>query len=440
LFDWTIAIGVVVLLGLISAQVRLLTPRIKVQLNKQNSTQNEPNLTDTLRNSIQRISESKFEDKIDPSLFSKFQKNLDRTTEKANNPVSKKESKDQSHSDDEQEVILSISKTKEKEAPSAASKAKKRSSSKAKTAGKITYPGAGPSKKPSSPTTGAVANSQSLAEIPSEPLGSIFDDIKDNEDGMTNNPAIVSQRKKRVTEPQKKESNKLFEGLDEPLESIETLTQNDLLPKNSDPETDLKLILSLSKKSLEEKDYKTGLATIEQFLLSSESKELQQDKLIELFNIKAELEFYESKFEQSSQTFEKLLKKYLPKENSQYLPILEKAIELFTNAKKQELALPFLFNALNEYRQFGDHKKMDETYFKIEKGYRNQEDWKRLVKTYQNHLTIKKVQKDFKGQLELLDHLGKLLYDQKDADGSKECYEQSIAIKAEMEQQINNEQ
>jgi len=115
--------------------------------------------------------------------------------------------------------------------------------------------------------------------------------------------------------------------------------------------------------------------------------------------------------------------------------VLERAIEIFKKEKKYSLALPFLFSVLNEYRQFGNHKRMDEIYNEIEQGYRDQQDWKRLIKTYQNHLTIKKLLKDFKGQLKLLDHLGKLYYDQKNADGSKECYEQSIAIKAEMEQQ-----
>ena len=45
--------------------------------------------------------------------------------------------------------------------------------------------------------------------------------------------------------------------------------------------------------------------------------------------------------------------------------------------------------------------------------------------------TISFVQ-DFTGQLDILDHLGKMLYDQGDAEGSRQCYEQRLAIETQM--------
>ena len=92
-----------------------------------------------------------------------------------------------------------------------------------------------------------------------------------------------------------------------------------------------------------------------------------------------------------------------------------------------------MFTALNEYRQLHDHFKMDVLYDEIEIAYRQSEDWPRLIQTYQNHLSIKKVLKDYVGQLDLLDHLGKLLYDQGEEDKSRKCYEQRLVIENEMQ-------
>ena len=71
---------------------------------------------------------------------------------------------------------------------------------------------------------------------------------------------------------------------------------------------------------------------------------------------------------------------------------------------------------------------MDEIYQEIETAYEQMKDWPRLTQTYQNHLSIKNSLKDYEGQLELLDLLGKLLFDQGDAEGSRKCYEQRLAI------------
>ena len=60
------------------------------------------------------------------------------------------------------------------------------------------------------------------------------------------------------------------------------------------------------------------------------------------------------------------------------------------------------------------------------------EDWPRLIQTYQNHLSIKKMLNDHQGQLEIYDHLGKLQYDQGDAEGSKLSYEESMSIKKQI--------
>jgi hypothetical protein len=75
---------------------------------------------------------------------------------------------------------------------------------------------------------------------------------------------------------------------------------------------------------------------------------------------------------------------------------------------------------------------MDTIYQEIEAAYRQMEDWPRLIQTLQNHLSIRKTLKDHTGQLDLLDHLGKLLYDQGDAASSKKCYERRLVIENEM--------
>lgn len=356
------------------------------------------------------------EQAIDSSLFSKFQENLSQST--------------QSTATTEQEdVVLSLS-----------SKSKTKN---LKQTGKTppTEKSSIPVKAAPKKTTASSATIATGVSVPDDisvaPIGSIFDDIADP-------PEIASRKIDPVKRPAKKlkqlaPKNTPTEAVagveaEAPLPSKEILTENDFIPDEESSRDEAEISLTLAESYFKKKEFDKSLSALKQFLDEADTEGNNPDAIIKMVWMKGECEIKLEDFEQASKTLQDYFKNQINNQHPQYLDQLEHAIGQFVDADQQQYAVHFLFTALNEFRQLHEFHKMDELYTEIESAYHQKQDMPRLTQTYQNHLAIKKTIKDFKGQLDILDHLGKLLYDQGDDEGSRRCYEQRLAVENQMEQ------
>ena len=206
------------------------------------------------------------------------------------------------------------------------------------------------------------------------------------------------------------------------------------------PIDDEEVVLSLSSDFIRDKNYKDALDTINQYYESCVLDDDLEVKNKEIIRLKGECEFELGEYLKASKSWQELFNKYMKPKEERFLPLLEGIMERFTRQKQQQYSVQFYFTALNEYRQLRNTRRMDDIYAEIEVAYNSMEDWPRLIQTYQNHLTIKKIIKDYKGQIVLLDHLGKIQYDQGDSAGSRASYQQSIAIKKELAKEEANDE
>ena len=211
----------------------------------------------------------------------------------------------------------------------------------------------------------------------------------------------------------------------------ERLTSEDFDGSIKVLENEAEMVLSVASKAYRDESYEEGLATIRKWFQNSYKYNTQAKQNGDLLKLKADCEFALLRYEEAADTYQEYFTKHLKSGDGDYMEFLDGLVDRFTLAMQQHYAVPFYFTALNEHRKVQNHGKMDWIYSQIETAYRNTEDWARLIQTYQNHISIKKMLKDYEGQLDILNHLGKLQYDQGDAAGSKKSYELSIAIKNE---------
>ena len=420
-FRKEIGFAVTVLVFLLSVQVYFIAKRSRARPRNILRT---PQPTAKPANAIQKSGpevEEKLKNQISPEVFSRFQESIDQSE--------KEREKD---AQEDANVVLSIS-SKGKEATTGSAAAPKLHKIPIKTKPPISsIPESGnkaeTEKKPATPPP--VGNeSENREEVPTEPIGSLFDDVQE--------PLAISENRK-PKDPRKTikeiEKEKSVEEVDtsEPIMAHEVLTSDDLLPNRADIKDEAELILSVAQKAYQVQNFDEGISTINQFLNGSLTKLSNLKDIQDLILLKGECEFELKQFDSASKTWFEIFQKYLNKEDPEFLSKLEELIDKFRKAEQLQYAVHFLFTTLNEYRQKQDLEKMDETYHEIEAAYNQQQDWKRLIQTYQNHLTIKRTLKDLKGQVDILDHLGKILYDQNDAEGSRKCYEQRLAIETQL--------
>ena len=357
-------------------------------------------------------------EKIDPTLFSKFQENIDQS-EKERGVI------DQT----EDNVVVSISSKGKK----ATSRKKPVASAQKVVPAKKVPAGESPDEAPVAPPKKKKRQQsnpkQDKQSIPEAPIGSLFDDVQEPLANAENEAVMPDKPMEKTTEPPP-----IIEPEEaEPLMAHEELTSDDLQADEAeDIQDEAELILSVAQRQFEAGEYQNSISTVDQFLGESLTKLSDAAFVQKLIQLKGDNEFQLKHYDKASKTWHEIFQKYLTKKESGFMPLLEETIAKFKKVNQQQHSVHFLFTALNEYRQSQNLQKMDETYGEIEDGYHQQEDWKRLIQTYQNHLTIKKTLKDFTGQLDILDHLGKMLYDQGDAEGSRQCYEQRLAIETQM--------
>lgn len=368
---------------------------------------------------------SQKEQPIDPTVFSRFQKNLSQTT-------TTEPEKPQT----EEEVVVSLSsKAKGRQAKAPGTPAAEQLPDKG-----IPPRSTGPTRQTAKTLKTPEASDTRPEDIKVGSIDSIFDDISAPPDIEPRKVDPVKLPPKRLDKlisktatPPDSTASPPKKADHSPLTANELLTENDFKPDAEAAQDDAEMMLSLAKSYYDKKQYPKCITTLEQLLGNVDNSDMATDVLLDAMQLKGECEIELERFETAAKTFQDLFKNRISNEHPQYLERLEQTIARFVDAGQQQFAVHFLFTALNEFRQQHEFNKMDEIYTEIESAYHQKQDLPRLIQTYQNHLAIKKTIKDFKGQLDILDHLGKLLYDQGDDEGSRKCYEQRLAIENRME-------
>lgn len=338
--------------------------------------------------------------KIDPNVFSKFQNNL-------------KDSQ-QSRGDDtieNEDVVLSIS-SKSKKGPAKSNLSKSGEHlKKTLESGKL---------KPK-PKTNQLKKGRKI-KVPTDNIDSIFDDVKDSENEKSKN--II----KKDTFASKQSDKGKTSKIKAPLISNEMLSSKDFKVLENEAE----MVFNAAEKTYRDGKFEEALSSVMRWFQSNYKYNTKAAHNKDLAKLKADCEFSLLRYKTAAESYQDYFKRFCKQSDEDYLQTLDDVIDNFSLSIQQKYAIQFMFTALNEHRQTGNQVRMDGIYKEIEQAYRQMEDWPRLIQTYQNHLSIKKMIKDHQGQLEILDHLGKLQYDQGDDTGSKQSYEESIAIKKQI--------
>ncbi len=409
-------LALVGLIFLLAVQLQFITSRTHKKGARPKSSTSRKVPTARRKESLAKEQANSSDKAINPNVFSQFQKNL---TQSSDSDLGKPE--------EENDVILSLS-------------SKSKTKLKEKTASSTKVPP--PKNKTALPTTKKKNTAKTVKglkdKIPVTSIGGMFDDIKET-------PEVSSGRVDPVKLPPKKlgklslpsDSNKQPDAdepsMAPPLTSQEILTSSDFEADGSGTKDAAEITLSMAQNYYQKKEYEKSLSALRQFFNAPDQKPVEADMMVKLTLLKSDCEFDLDQFEKASKTQQELFATYVDKQHPQHLEFLEQIIKRYIEAEQQQYVVHFLFTALNEFRQLHEFDKMDEIYGEIETAYHQLEDWPRLTQTYQNHLAIKKTLKDFSGQLGILDHLGKLLYDQGDDEGSRKCYEQRLSIENQME-------
>jgi tetratricopeptide (TPR) repeat protein len=414
--DWEIVAAITGLVFLLMVQLQFILSRTRINRGRPTSQKPGPKKPTKAATALPAAKTGLKGKAIDPSLFSKFQENLTQST----GPEAEK-------TDGKDEVILSLSnkgKSKNLKKPPITTQA---ATTKVKKS------------PPAKPATDQKTDETLAKDISVAPIGPLFDDIREPPEmssGKVDPVKLPAKKLKTLGLPPDKvaEIIKDTPSTNEiPLASNEVLTSTDFEADKETAEDEATITLSLAKSYFKKKEFGKSLSALKQFLDEPDQGRPTSDLLVEMVQMQGECEFELEAYEKASKHFQDLFKNHINNEHSQYLDRLEQVIEKFVDADQQQHAVHFLFTALNEFRQLHEFHKMDDIYTEIESAYHQKLDLPRLTQTYQNHLAIKKTIKDFKGQLDILDHLGKLLYDQGDDEGSRKCYEQRLSIESQME-------
>ena len=401
--DLELSVVLGVLIVLVALQARMIMRRLNVK--KTRGTPDAARAANVIKKlkkaSATPPKQNVASEKLDSGVFAQFESNLKRQTAKSAAPKEQKE----------EDVIVSLS-----------------------TKGSANKPAAPPAKqaKPAekAPVTESKVDKKKRIDslrklnksIKVDPIGGLFDDIDENLTTKPDDPPVG-------VKPE-------APSVEQPIASSEFLTGKDLA-SDPDEEEGIELAINMAIKEFEEGNHEESLAIIRQYTQNPNKKAETTEQTVQLIELKANNEFELGQYDRAAQTYQEIVSQHISKSSPDFLPLLERFIDKFKDVELEKHAIHFMFTALNEYRQMHDHLKMDATYDDIETAYRQTEDWPRLIQTYQNHLSIKKVLKDYEGQLDLLDHLGKLLYDQGDEDKSRKCYKQRLVVEKEMERMDN---
>lgn len=137
--------------------------------------------------------------------------------------------------------------------------------------------------------------------------------------------------------------------------------------------------------------------------------------------------------EEALKRFEAVTTDHLDNRHDDYGTILEEIAQDLETRDRQEEAVPFLQKLLNYYRQKLDRPSMDRVYERLEAALEKSHDDEKLIRTYKNHLEIKRMLKDSTGESLLLDAIGNKLYKMGQKELSRQYYEESVRLKSVIE-------
>ncbi|MBF0237098.1 MAG: hypothetical protein HQM12_05270 [SAR324 cluster bacterium] len=123
----------------------------------------------------------------------------------------------------------------------------------------------------------------------------------------------------------------------------------------------------------------------------------------------------------------------LSDKHAEYTSILESLSAGLEEQGQYETALPLLNDLLNNYRQQLNRLEMDNVYERIERAQEVAGDDEKLIRTYKNHLEIKRILKDRYGESKLLDLIGNRYYKMGEKELSRQYYEDNMRLKNMLE-------
>jgi len=215
-----------------------------------------------------------------------------------------------------------------------------------------------------------------------------------------------------------------------PLEAHELLTSEDLQQEKPDPAKEGELIFQAAQIAFDQQQFDQCQQSIEGYLAAEGEKDKKWLKKVK--ELLSETHYAKGDHQGYLHQVQQRLKSH-KKGSAPYLKLLEKTMDRYSRLDQQELALPFFLTAMKEYAAKKDHQRLDVTYYHLEEAYRRLDEPENLLKTFENHLSVKKLIQDQAGQLPLLDQMGKIYYDRGDQEGSKRTYELAVEIRTQLE-------
>ena len=165
------------------------------------------------------------------------------------------------------------------------------------------------------------------------------------------------------------------------------------------------------------------------------------DELPEAGNVlfwKGMANFHLKNYKAAKGVWQNCFDKHLTYEHQDFEKKIMEVVRLYGRHGVQKHGVPFLLTALNYFRRRSDYEVMDSLYEDVTQAYEQLDDAKRVVETLRNHISIRKALKDFEGQLDLVDRLGKIFFDRGNRQGTNYCYEQGLRIQREMAEADKN--
>lgn len=190
-------------------------------------------------------------------------------------------------------------------------------------------------------------------------------------------------------------------------------------------------VLAEAKKLAQAGEIIQSTGTIKNFLDSNDIP-VKPAVLAELVYLMGTNQLKEENFEAARDNLIDYFSNKINKDDPDFEKKLDNVSDIFESKGAQKFALPFFITALSIKRENQNFQAMDSIYNNIIKAYADLAEEDKMIEGYQNQLAIKRRLGDIEGQLDLLDKLGKLYYDQKNNGGYSFCYQQTIEIKKKM--------
>ncbi len=219
--------------------------------------------------------------------------------------------------------------------------------------------------------------------------------------------------------PDEQPKNWLDEGIGE---SLKTASREEQL-------AEAEALLKFAKQTFDSFQFHEAEMTLKSHLIALE--ELGTPPSFDAMMLKGKLEIQHEQPENASQTFQNMLSQ-IENHGQKYQDVLEGIIQLFENKNYFSETLPYLYHLLHDARNGLDRIKMDLIYERIEKALEVTGEQEKLMRTYQNHLEIKRILKDREGESRLLDSLGTYHYKYGNKELSQKFYEENMRLKVVM--------